>query len=221
MTIRRSITDPEENLRFNKDRWGNKENWSATDNFGYQWGGGYEQKLYQTARFADKFLKPYTGNRYDLKILELSPGGGRFTAELIRYAETLDLLDMNEACLDICRERFKFVPTPIRYYLNDGRSCEMIEDQDYDLIASFDSMVHVHPDIVNGYVLQLATKLKPGCLIWMDHSGKGAVETGHRTDMTMELMAEFAKQAQLEVVAQVLRNERDCISVLKRANESS
>jgi len=217
--MRDSILDPEENLRFNKDRWGNNETWTETDKFGYQWGGGYSQKLYQIARFSDMFLKPYTNNRYDLKILELSPGAGRFTAELIRYAESLDLLDMNEACLDICRDRFKFVPTPIRYYHNDGQSCDMIEDQDYDLIASFDSMVHVHPDIVRGYVLQLATKLKPGGLIWMDHSGKGASDSGHRTDMTMERMTQFAAEANLSVAAQTLRNERDCISVLKRSSD--
>jgi SAM-dependent methyltransferase len=216
--VRESITDADKNVAFNRQRWGDREAWVVRDKYGYQWGQGIQQVNGGMARLADSRLRQFLPQEtmYSLKILELSPGAGRFTAELIRYARAIDLLDMNQACLDLCAERFKANPCPMRFYLNDGRSCAMVEDSDYDLIASFDSMVHMHPDVIRGYVNQLAEKAAPGGILWFDHSGKGIREAGHRTDMTPERMAEFAAEAGLTVVSQQLRNDHDCISVLRK-----
>lgn len=215
--MRESIFDPEKNLEFNRKRWGDRETWETRDRYGYQWGQGVLQANGSMAKAADAYLRPYLPKgRYDLKILELSPGAGRFTSELIRYARSIDLLDMNQACLDLCAERFKVHTAPMRFYLNDGRSCAMIEDTDYDLVACFDSMVHMHPDIIKGYVEQLGQKVIPGGILWLDYSGMGAREGGHRTDMTPDLMARFAADAGLSVVSQTFRNDHDCISVLVR-----
>ena len=212
-----SILNVEDNLAFNRKRWGELKAWQGKDQYGYRWGGGYQQNVGQIAEFADRMLRPHTGGRYDLNILELSPGGGRFTAELIRFASRIDLLDMNAACLDICRERLKFYPIEVRYFQNDGQSCDMLDRSDYDLIACYDSMVHMHPDIIEGYVTQLGRRLASGGVMWLDHSGKGARDSGHRTDMTPERMASFAAKAGLQVVSQEFRNASDCISVLRRS----
>lgn len=214
--FRKSIVDREENLKLNRQRWGNEQLWSERDRYGYQWAGGVLQCHSSLARLTDRFLRPYLNERYDLKILELAPGAGRFTFELIRYAAYLDLLDMNEACLNICRSRLSYLPLPVRFFRNDGQSCDILEDHDYDLIASFDSMVHVHPDIIAGYVRQLGVRLKSGGILWLDHSGKGPRETGHRTDMTPEKMATFAAEAGLDIIACHFRNDHDCISVARR-----
>ena len=219
--MRKSILDLEANLEFNKRRWGDYAAWHDRDRMGYEWAGGVAQLPSKVAWFADKYLRPHTSRRYDLKILELSPGAGRFTLELIRYASCLDLLDMNQACLDICRERFTDWPTPMRFFLNDGRSCAAIEDHDYDLIACFDSMVHMHPNIIYDYVSQLGVRLKSGGVLWLDHSGKGPREAGHRTDITPERMAEFARASSLEVVDQRFRNDHDCVSVLRKPVKDS
>lgn len=106
--MRESISNPDKNVEFNKKRWGDLQGWHEKDQYGYRWAGGVQQSVGGMARFADKFLKPYTNQRYDHSILELSPGAGRFTSEVIRYADSIDLLDMNQACLDICMERFKY-----------------------------------------------------------------------------------------------------------------
>ena len=215
---RDSIKYVAENLDFNRTRWGNPDFWNGKDQFGYQWGGpsGQQQTVGDCAKIADDYLRHHLKGRYDLKVLELSPGGGRFTAELLRYATQLDMLDMNQSCLDVCEERFQYFPTAMRSYVNDGQSCDMLEDVDYDVIACYDSMVHMHPTIINGYVQQLAQRLAPGGLMWLDHSGTGAAEVGHRTDMTPEKMAEFFATAGLEVVEQSFRSHRDCISVGRR-----
>lgn len=142
-------------------------------------GRWYLQANGAIAELADRFLRRFLNGRYDLKILELSPGAGRFTAELVRYAASMDLLDMNADCLAICRERFTYRPLPMRFFQNDGMSCQIITDRDYDLVASFDSMVHMHPDIIQSYVHQLSTKLARNGILWLDHSGKGLRESGH------------------------------------------
>src|SRR6266508_2319000 len=91
------VDDPLENLSWNRRQWGDATAWRRLDKLGYQWGGGFAQTPALVATLADKFLRPYLGDRYDLAILEISPGGGRFTAELVRYAQRLSLVDLNAA----------------------------------------------------------------------------------------------------------------------------
>jgi SAM-dependent methyltransferase len=215
--MRKSILDLDENLRFNRDRWGQPDSWTGKDQFGYRWGGGVQQTVGGVAHFADNFLRPYLGGRYDHQVLELSPGGGRFTAELIRYAAKIDLLDMNQACPDICRDRFKYYPVEMGLFLNDGRNCETLGDRTYTLIACFDSMVHMHPEIIDGYVKQLGGRLSDRGVLWLDHSGKGPKEIGHRTDMTAQRMVEIGVSHGLALVEQRFRNDHDCVTVFRRA----
>lgn len=214
--MRKSIDNLDENIEFNRKRWGNPDGWLEKDQFGYRWGGGVQQSVGGFARFCDKFLRPFISQRYDHSILELSPGAGRFTSELIRYASSIDLLDMNQACIDICRTRLNYYPIKVNYYVNDGKQCDMVTGNKYSFIACFDSMVHMHPDIIRGYVTQLATCLEPGGYMWLDHSGAGARDAGHRTDMTPERMAEFGRDAKLTLIDQTFRNDHDCITVFQR-----
>jgi SAM-dependent methyltransferase len=166
--------------------------------------------------FADKFFRPFTRGQYQFDITELSPGAGRFTSEVVRYARSMTLVDMNPVCIDICKERFRYFPTPITFHVNDGRELGMLEEESADIIVCFDSMVHMHPEIIENYVLQMAKIVRPGGILWLDHSGKGEKSVGHRTDMTADRMAEIAAGAGCEVVSQVYRNNWDCISVIQR-----
>jgi 2-polyprenyl-3-methyl-5-hydroxy-6-metoxy-1,4-benzoquinol methylase len=212
--IRESIIDADKNLQYNRERWGSRNTWLHLDQLGYSWDSQNTHTVSSIAGFADQYLRPYTQDRYDLDILELSPGAGRFTAEVMRYARKLDLVDMNAACLELCKERFGNVSLPIEYFCNDGRSLEMLNGRQYDLIVCFDSMVHMHEDIIADYVSQFAQLIRQGGYIWLDHSGKGAKNSGHRTNMSAEKMSELAEQNKLKVVRKYFRNAHDCISVL-------
>src|SRR5215470_14175804 len=103
--------DRESNLAWNRTRWGQRAGWETQDHYGYRWGGGHAQTVGDLTRFADKFLRPWTCGRYDLNILELSPGAGRFSCELLRYAARMTLVDMSPDCIEVCRERFRYLPT--------------------------------------------------------------------------------------------------------------
>jgi SAM-dependent methyltransferase len=167
------------------------------------------------AALVDRLLRPHIGDRYDLKTLEIAPGAGRFTAELIRFSSSLVVVDMNSAAIDVCRERLAYYPTPVRYVVNNGRTLDPIADEDFDLIASFDSMVHMHPTIVHDYIRDSAARLEGEGLIWFDHSGKGERAEGHRSAVTAEYIRDISRDLGLRVNTQHWRNEWDCISVLQ------
>jgi len=213
--MRESITDAAKNLDLNRSRWGDFDAWADRDDYGYRWAGGVKQTVGGVAKFCDRFLRPFTDDRYDHTVLEIAPGGGRFTAELVRYAGSLDLMDMNSACLEICLERFRYLPMEFGTFLNDGQDCSVLGDNKYSLIASFDSFVHIHPTIIESYVHQLSGHLLPGGRMWIDHSGKGAREQGHRTDMTPEKMEAYGDACGLITESQEFRNDHDCITVFR------
>lgn len=208
--------DAGDNVEWNKERWGQSAGWEQHDGFGYRWGGGFQHTTSSVAQFFDNTFGPHTSGRYDLDILEISPGAGRSTAEILRYAQHLSVVDLNEAAIDICRDRFQYFPDAVEYYVNDGQSLECVAHREFDVVASFDSLVHVHPDIVRGYLQQAAELLRAGGIVWFDTSGKGERSHGHRSGVTAELMAEWAEEFGLEMVEQNFRNEWDCITVLRK-----
>lgn len=214
-----STENKTENIMWNAQRWGDEQKWLNHDQYGYKWGGGFQQKSSQISVFADNYLRPIImeyfseEKRYALNILEIAPGAGRFTAELIRYASSLDLVDLNEACLNICKERFKFFPLQISFYKNDGESLSVLQGKQFDLIASFDSMVHVHPEVLEHYFQQCASLLAPNGILFIDHSGKGESNSGHRTNVFAEDAAKWIQKIGLTLISQPFRNEHDCITI--------
>ena len=199
------------------ERWGQEAGWTEHDSFGYQWSSGRTVHMAAgIASFMDKHLRPYVDGRYDLDILEISPGAGRVTVELIRYAKSLTLVDLNEVPIDICRERLNYYPNDVTYVVNDGKSLSEAADREYDLVVSYDSLVHVHPEIVRGYMEQSVELLRPGGIMWFDHSGKGANEKGRRSAVTAELVAQWTEELGARLLEQTFRNSWDCLTVLEK-----
>ena len=156
-------------------------------------------------------------------IVEIAPGAGRFTAELVRLARSMVLVDLNQACIDVCRERFRYYQQ-IRFLVNDGVSLDAVADASADLIASWDSFVHIEREVVERYVLQFPRILRPGGIAWIHHSARGMHSEGWRSNMTSELMAGYAEASGLLLKAQIFRflvpqpatTYKDCISILTK-----
>ena len=106
-------------------------------------------------------------------ILEIAPGYGRWTQHLQALCDQLVVVDLTENCIDHCRKRFADLDH-ITYHVNDGRSLAMIEDESIDFVFSFDSLVHVELDVLEAYLAQLATKLRPGGAGFIHHSNAGS-----------------------------------------------
>ncbi|HEX4473830.1 MAG TPA: class I SAM-dependent methyltransferase [Polyangiaceae bacterium] len=106
-------------------------------------------------------------------VLEIAPGFGRCTQFLARFSERLVVVDLNQRCIDACRERFRDSPH-LEYHVNDGRSLDMVKDGSVDFAFSYDSLVHAEGDVLDDYVSELGKKLAPDGIAFIHHSNLGA-----------------------------------------------
>jgi ubiquinone/menaquinone biosynthesis C-methylase UbiE len=125
-------------------------------------------------------------------ILEIAPGYGRWTAFLKNLCKRLIIVDLSERCIDRCRQRFADC-SHISYFVNDGRSLEMIADGGIDFIFSFDSLVHVEDTVLRAYVAEFAKKLRPNGVAFVHHSNAG------------EYLTRVKMQRQLSKIPKLLR----------------
>jgi 2-polyprenyl-3-methyl-5-hydroxy-6-metoxy-1,4-benzoquinol methylase len=105
-------------------------------------------------------------------ILEVAPGRGRWTAFLKDLCKRLIIVDLSESCIDRCRQRFADC-THISYFVNDGKSLEMVANGGVDFIFSFDSLVHAEDAVLEAYTAEVAKKLRPSGAAFIHHSNLG------------------------------------------------
>jgi len=166
------------------------------------------------------------------RILEIAPGAGRWTGFLKDLCQELSVVDLSEKCIQICQEKFQKYDH-IRYFVNDGSSLAMIDDNSIDFAFSFDSLVHADQPTLAAYLQQLAAKLTETGFGWVHHSNLGEYPnlqpdefTGWRSwDVSAESFRTAAEVAGLKVIAQEVftwRSEKfsDCISVFTSARSS-
>lgn len=155
-------------LRWNRQRWDNPEEWEL---YGDNWTFHAEfcNQPYDTWKQAvvDTFLNPFLGA--DVDVLEIAPGHGRWTEFIVGRSQSLTLVDLNESCIDVCRQRFGSHPE-ISFITNDGRSLP-VADASMDLIWSFGSFVHIDPQDVEAYLAEFRRVLRPGGRFVVHHAG--------------------------------------------------
>ncbi len=167
-------------------------------------------------------------------LLEIGPGGGRFTELLLPKCRRLIAIDTSPAMLELLRERFG-ADAPIEYQLGDGLGLAGVASSSVDAAFSYGVFVHLqHWDIYN-YLRELQRVLKPAGKAIIQHSNTFS-ELGwhvfgnevpkqlnrHKLPFTFtlnspEIMRELARRAGLEpveAVTDVVR--RDCITLLRK-----
>ena len=105
-------------------------------------------------------------------VLEIAPGHGRWTEYLAQHCDRLVGVDLSGSCVEVCRQRFAGREN-LEFFVNDGRSLDMVENASVDLVFSFDSLVHVELDVLRSYLEQIALKLGPGGSAFLHHSNAG------------------------------------------------
>jgi len=179
--------------------WNDESNWVRG---GHEWSDhfGSTEKLWNEYIFDD--VKPFR----DKKILEIAPGYGRMTQFLSLMASELQVIDMNQTCLDKTKEKLKHHVS--KYHLNDGKSLTNCPDGYFDLVFSFDSFVHMHANVIEEYVKEINRVLKPGGTAYIHHSWfTGGMEfsfrnVAGRSNMSPELMKSFVEDNNMQVVNQ-------------------
>jgi len=150
----------------NRSRWNEIYNWpQAGEEWSKLWGSARMQWFGSILPRISSFVPVDT-------ILEIAPGYGRWTRFLKELCNHLIIVDMSARCIERCRERFANCPH-ITYFVNDGRSLNMVPDGAVDFIFSFDSLVHAEDAVVKAYIAQFAKKLRPNGAAFLHHSNLG------------------------------------------------
>lgn len=156
-------------IQENISTWNNPATWDSFDR-GDAWSSSWGNPNNQWLRVVLPRIQRYVPAG---RILEIAPGFGRWTHYLKELCKELIVVDLNELCIQKCKERFP-TDTHIDYYVNDGKSLSMVPDGSIDFAFSFDSLVHAEADVIDAYLTQLAKKLKPDGVAWLHHSNVGS-----------------------------------------------
>ena len=162
-------------------------------------------------------------------ICEVGPGHGRWTGALAERAGSLHLVDLSPSCLAHCARRYAD-HRHIRYHQGDGSSLPADLTGEIDLVWSFDSVVHMAPEVIASYLRHIHRVLRPGGVSVIHHANRfhatlwaapirrfgptgtylyrlisiGAQERadGWRSPVSARSFAHMARRAGLEVVDQ-------------------
>jgi SAM-dependent methyltransferase len=177
-------------------------------------------------------FEPFFG-RCDV-IVEIGPGGGRFTEVLLPKCRRLIAVDTSPAMLDLLQERFAGEDR-LELRLGDGQGLGQIADDSVDAAFSYGVFVHLqHWDIYN-YLTEVSRVLKPGGKALIQHSnvlsdlGWAKFEEDvprqlnrHKLPKTFiantpDLMREFITRAGLESIEMKTEvAKRDCIALMRK-----
>jgi SAM-dependent methyltransferase len=150
-------------LNWNKDVWGRSYNWTeGGEEWSTAWGGSEAQWFGAIYPRLHRFLPAR-------RILEVAPGFGRWTKYLLPACEDFVGIDLSEKCINACRNRFSNV-RHARFFTNDGHSLEAAQDKVFDLIFSFDSLVHAEYPVLATYIPQVLHKLSSVGVAFIHHS---------------------------------------------------
>jgi ubiquinone/menaquinone biosynthesis C-methylase UbiE len=138
----------------------------------------------------------------DSSILEIGPGYGHWTEELIPRAAHITLVDLVPKCIEACADRFQRYSN-ISYHVNDGMSLRFVKKSSVDFVFSMDCFIQIPPSIVLGYLRQIYKILKVGGIGLIHHAKNGEKMTGWRSDMTDKKMIKFCELCNLVVLEQM------------------
>ena len=102
-------------------------------------------------------------------VLEIGPGGGRWSVVLAPRAERLILVDVAQRPLELVRERLAGAGN-VDYVLTDGSALTGVADAVVDAVWSFDVFVHVAPADQAAYLGEIARVLRPGGVAAIHHA---------------------------------------------------
>jgi SAM-dependent methyltransferase len=146
------------------------------------------------------FLRPNVPE--NSSVVEIGPGGGRWTEELINRCKSVLAIDISEACVIECRERFSSASNA-EFMVGSGSDLKQVADQSVDGVWSFDVFVHINKPQFESYAKEFARVLRSGGRGVIQHGSVGGKNGGWRSDVTDTDVATFLQRAGLKVEEQI------------------
>ena len=143
----------------------------------------------------------------DSTVLEIGPGAGRWTVELVQLASKLILGDISENCLSMCRTEFRNFSNVEYNLITNG--LDFLEADSLDYIWSYDVFLHINPSIVYDYMKDFKRVLKPGGIGIIQHPGdislyknKSHRRVDSRSNFDQHIMMALIRQNNLVLLEQ-------------------
>lgn len=175
----------------------NLKEWSQYDwsKGGEEWTESQQWKTSIIENFIDVYCEKGTSG------LEIGPGGGRWSQVLAERCKKLAMVDLTEQSIEECKRRLSKY-TNCHYYVNDGTDLSFLDDETIDFLWSFDVFVHVAPADIEKYIKQFARILKKDSIGVLHHATHGSSKAGFRSSLTNDLLLQFLKKNNFQVVVQ-------------------
>ncbi len=207
-------------LNWNKVVWDTTYGWhDGGEEWSTAWGGSEAQWFGSIFPRLHRFFPPR-------RILEIAPGFGRWTKFLIPVCDEFVGIDLSPKCIDACRNKFSTY-RHAHFFTNDGQSLEAAQGEKFDLVFSFDSLVHADDAVLAAYIPQILRKLSSVGVAFLHHSNllefKGSLGDQHGRSRTVsaDLVAALIGDSGGRVLVQEVVNWGgehliDCLTLFAR-----
>lgn len=133
-------------------------------------------------------------------VLEIGPGGGRWTGPLIARAGKYIGIDISASCVDVCRAKFA-AESKASFAVGSGVDLQGVADRSIDVLWSFDVFVHINQREVEKYADEFKRVFKLGAVGIIHHGSVGGAMGGWRSNITHDSMLRLLKDRGFEIVA--------------------
>ena len=171
------------------------QNWNW-NSYGHEWTDSEEWKQ----ALLNDILFNYVGLQKD--ILEVGPGGGRWTEILQKRARHLTLVDLSDRCIEVCKQRFCDCEN-MTFVVNHGMDLPGIADGTIDVIWAFDVFVHITPADTVAYMEEFARVLRSGGRVIIHHAKDAGGYGAWRSRLTDALFADIVQSHGFNILAQI------------------
>lgn len=196
------------------------EEWSEHA-LGYK---GFEPREWKR-RIVAEVIEKYMPS--DSVVLEVGPGGGRWTEHLLARNNRVVLVDVAERCLELCRARFDNDPRLSYCLVREGEGdfigSDRVADRSIDAIWSYDAFVHINPTDTERYIREFHRIMRPGAIAVIHHVGRSPSEGEYREQFRAQMNARFfthlLAENQLQLIQQseeLAHRDGDVITVFTR-----
>lgn len=176
--------------RYARDWNAYSRRWEATHgpeyaHLGDEWNDdgapGRPRDAFYFLAYAERWIGP------GMTVLEVGPGGGKWTVRLAEQVERLIVLDVAEEMLERTRRRCEEAGLDnVEYVLSSGRGFESIPDASVDFFFSYDVFVHLALEDTWAYAQEIARVLAPGARGACHHAINTPPEAWDRIAQTNE-----------------------------------
>jgi len=137
---------------------------------GIPWAGYYAGVEGLARAEWDRLIWPRIQGRNFRSVLEISPGGGRWSEMFKHLTNRYIGVDLNAPAIAYLKDKRFANATNLAFHVNDGRSLPMVANRSITFVFSWDSMVHFPPAAIRSYIAELARVLRPGGTAFLHHA---------------------------------------------------